>query len=633
MSFQPVTSTRRLPGNAKRSDEPIAVGLSDQKHVDALDCSQHLLPLDNLPVYDRNKEELVLGGLMIDYWCRLGDKVVLSGWFAGTYQDKVFETPRSQGIALCSFRRPDVEVAFPSLGNACRGFLAVLNVSETNSIRFCSHDLLLTANKHIEPSDDRLWLDHRNRLGFLLENYSGQAAEIASIGNQLESASDYERRAQGFLEQARGVVGFGGIVAGWIVTLPGVKAALMDTRGNIEWLDRAVRWHRNDIVEAYSAEFGNLTFNAGFLQAWRLPLQHNDVLRLVAFDGNACYILGTTQWKPAPIEPTSFARWAFSFPTPPDRFADRLDNHDGSIIESLLSASIESRVADPPRTIIIGTRVEHPICSVVVPLYGRHDFMANQLLAFSDDKQFGATAELIYVVDDPRMLSEVEQRAWLLYEANRISFIIVSAGENRGFSGATNLGASVAKGRFILLLNSDVIPVEPGWMGKMIAAIDASPAVGIVGARLLYPNGSLQHDGISFVWEHSWSAYLNKHPRSGLEPVTPVTDRPSRQIAVTAACLLLDRSTYDTVGGLDEGFLIGDFEDSDLCLKVRQLGLDVVMVTDVTLIHLERQSFQQIGLEQFREQVARYNAWRHDRRWRAEIRRLLIEFQQTVTDP
>ena len=83
------------------------------------------------------------------------------------------------------------------------------------------------------------------------------------------------------------------------------------------------------------------------------------------------------------------------------------------------------------------------------------------------------------------------------------------------------------------------------------------------------------------------------------------------------------REVYDSVGGLDEKYLIGDFEDSDLCLKVREKGLDIACLPlAVTLIHLERQSLNSIGTESFRDHVARYNAWRHQARWGAAIAKL-----------
>ena len=93
--------------------------------------------------------------------------------------------------------------------------------------------------------------------------------------------------------------------------------------------------------------------------------------------------------------------------------------------------------------------------------------------------------------------------------------------------------------------------------------------------------------------------------------------------AVTGACALMRREVYEAVGGLDEKFLIGDFEDSDLCLKVREKGLEIACLPlPVTLIHLERQSFSGIGTPSFRDYVVRYNAWRHQTRWGAAIAKM-----------
>jgi len=376
----------------------------------------------------------------------------------------------------------------------------------------------------------------------------------------------------------------------------------------------AIRWYREDIVQAVGQDYGNYTFNSGMLQAWQLPFRIGDEVRLVALDGDAAYILSTGRWDAAPTEPTSFARWAFELPTPLDRFYERMENHDGTIIESLIARDRMHWRTVIPEVHQFGTPVENPKCSIVIPLYGRFDFILNQMLEFSEDEQIKREADLIYVVDDPRIASNVIQQAWLLYEANRVPFRIVVGIENRGFAGANNLGISVSRAPYLLLLNSDVIPVEPGWLEEMLAAIDHDPSVGVVGARLFYPNGSIQHDGMSFQWEPSWNAFLNKYPRSGMDASTDSTagkDLPS----VSAACLLIKREVYDSVGGLDEGFLIGDFEDSDLCLKVKQRGLRIICVSNLNLTHLERQSFTGIGANGFRERVSRYNAWRHQRRW------------------
>ena len=85
--------------------------------------------------------------------------------------------------------------------------------------------------------------------------------------------------------------------------------------------------------------------------------------------------------------------------------------------------------------------------------------------------------------------------------------------------------------------------------------------------------------------------------------------------AVTGACMLMTRALFDSIGGWDNGYLIGDFEDSDLCFKIREQGKHCVYVPTVELTHLERQSFNLTGAHDFRTKVVIYNATRHQNKW------------------
>ena len=89
--------------------------------------------------------------------------------------------------------------------------------------------------------------------------------------------------------------------------------------------------------------------------------------------------------------------------------------------------------------------------------------------------------------------------------------------------------------------------------------------------------------------------------------------------AITGACLAMRRVDFDRVGGWDTSYLIGYFEDSDLCLKLQAAGLDVAYLPTVQLTHLERQSFKLLGPDEFRTRVVIYNAVRHQTRWGAFI--------------
>jgi len=98
--------------------------------------------------------------------------------------------------------------------------------------------------------------------------------------------------------------------------------------------------------------------------------------------------------------------------------------------------------------------------------------------------------------------------------------------------------------------------------------------------------------------------------------------------AVTGACLLIDRKLFNMLGGMSEDYVIGDFEDSDLCLRVRQHGLKIYYTPDVELYHLERQSMRLIGHGSawWRQSLTLYNMWKHTRRWGALIPQVLDEF-------
>ena len=120
--------------------------------------------------------------------------------------------------------------------------------------------------------------------------------------------------------------------------------------------------------------------------------------------------------------------------------------------------------------------------------------------------------------------------------------------------------------------------------------------------------------------------WVNEHPGKG-QPDWPTPEqRPVRVPAVTGACMMLDRSLYENVGGLDENFILGDYEDSDLCLKLLELGCSNYYVPNVQLYHLERQSDGYDRLEHRTAQISIYNCWRQYRKWDSQIRKIVEQF-------
>jgi GT2 family glycosyltransferase len=140
------------------------------------------------------------------------------------------------------------------------------------------------------------------------------------------------------------------------------------------------------------------------------------------------------------------------------------------------------------------------------------------------------------------------------------------------------------------------------------------PDTGLLGAKLLYEDGSVQHAGMAFRRHADWGGlWINHHPFKGQSGIglTGVHEPD----AVTAACVLVEAALFRELGGFSEDYIIGDFEDSDLCLRARALGRVNRVALDTELYHLERQSQNRVGDNVWRTNLTVYNCWLHNRRW------------------
>jgi GT2 family glycosyltransferase len=300
------------------------------------------------------------------------------------------------------------------------------------------------------------------------------------------------------------------------------------------------------------------------------------------------------------------------------RSCRRLADHDGRLLTKLIEGSAPPPHPDCEET-EFGARLRAPWVSIIVPLYGRADFMEHQLLEFASDADFQAAGvELIYVIDDPGLLDAVRERSQALFNLYRLPFRVIWGGMNRGYAGANNLGASKASAPHLIFLNSDAFPVEPGWARRLVDALVTRNDVAGVGARLLYPDGSVQHLGMKLEFDSYYGVWLNQHPGKGLMPASASPEL-LEVAAATGACLAVRKEDFEAVEGFDEGYLAGDFEDSDLCLKLTREGRKIVVVADTNIVHLERQSFEGIGSDAIRTNIVLFNAWRHTQRWRKEL--------------
>ena len=156
------------------------------------------------------------------------------------------------------------------------------------------------------------------------------------------------------------------------------------------------------------------------------------------------------------------------------------------------------------------------------------------------------------------------------------------------FSALNNAAVRRAKGAVIGLINNDIEVIAPDWLSEMVS-LALQPSIGAVGARLWYPNDTLQHGGI-LLGVGGLAAHAHKH---GLRHEYGFFGRASLVngfSAVTAACLVIRKSIYQEVGGLNETDLQVAYNDVDFCLRVREAGYRTVWTPYADLYHHESAS-------------------------------------------
>ena len=221
-----------------------------------------------------------------------------------------------------------------------------------------------------------------------------------------------------------------------------------------------------------------------------------------------------------------------------------------------------------------------PTVSVIIP---NRDNLALIARIVHDLGQRTAYPALeIVIVDngstDPEVLG--------FYEANRGErFHVDLVAEPFNFSRMCNRGARLARGEALLFLNNDIEVLEPGWLDEMVECLEFSQT-GIVGARLLYPDGSLQHAGVIVGLGEAAGHWHIAEPADTPGPMGRLAVRQTIG-AVTGACMLVTRACFEALGGFDEVAFPIAYNDVDLCVRARHAGFRTVWTPFATLTHHE----------------------------------------------
>lgn len=442
----------------------------------------------------------------------------------------------------------------------------------------------------------------------------------------LPASSDYLTScsfARGFLEGVAVCDSINqSVVVGWVISKPNTKIWLKDQFNNIYSLEEAFWQYRQDVDDSVGFEFSQINQKSGFV-ARISGLKKSAQLSLCALNDEGICVLSERVSTILSENPIVAANWLFAIQSPQSQLLNRFNLVDQPILSRLIDQRLTSMKSLPIIQRSFGFIPNDPTVSLIIPLYGRYDFVEHQLIEFSRDSWINSHAEIIYVIDDRRIYENFVAESSNLYRLYKIPFKFIWGEENRGFSGANNLGAKNAKGKYLLFLNSDVFPQNPFWLESLIDVLEDNSDIGAVGPRLVFADGSIQHAGMEFQYKDDLNIWVNHHPNIGLDASFDPSTELTKMQAITGACLLISKDNFERIDGWDGSYLIGDFEDSDLCLKLDQIGLSVAYNPHVQLIHLERQSFKLFGEQNFRTKVMMYNAALHQTRWAPIIENLV----------
>ncbi|APH59070.1 Glycosyltransferase [Granulibacter bethesdensis] len=244
-----------------------------------------------------------------------------------------------------------------------------------------------------------------------------------------------------------------------------------------------------------------------------------------------------------------------------------------------------AQIVDAPHgpRIVYPLPMQPPLVSIIIPtkdqaalvrqcvegLLYRTDYPAIEVIIVDNGSVEPATARVLKALQD---------------DDDRVSVLRDDGPFN--YSALNNKAARLTKGEVIALVNNDIVVREPGWLREMVSQL-LRPNVGVVGAKLLYGNGTVQHAGVITGLHGGVASHVFRQSPPDAEGYDRRLVRVQDMSCVTAACMVIRRDVFETVGGLDEKNLPVSYNDVDFCLRVKQAGWRVLWTPHAVLDHLE----------------------------------------------
>lgn len=245
--------------------------------------------------------------------------------------------------------------------------------------------------------------------------------------------------------------------------------------------------------------------------------------------------------------------------------------------------------------------------SIIIPTKDKPDLLStciNSIIEKSSCQNF----EIIILDNNSTEIDTIQYFEHIQKSDSRVR--VISAFFEFNWSKLNNLGASNASGDVLIFLNNDTSVISPNWL-EQLGGYASLPDAGVVGALLLFADGSIQHSGV-VVGMGGWADHVyHAQPavHNGAGPfVSPVLTR--NVLAVTGACMAMTRSKFDTLGGFDESFIICG-SDVEICVRAAKQGFNNIMCADACLYHFESKTRSpHVPENDFEQSILKYAPYR-----------------------